>query len=266
MPAHLQYSTHKVYVVARLALFHMRLRLACIASTLLGTVAWAPAPRRRGGAPRRAAADDEPARADGADDVSDAALDAIIAQGRRDRADAAGRAAAAPAAPAGPSLVAEEKTLFDAVTGPNATDVEPMAPGRLDIAVRALRGDFSPAPDGSGKPDVEGTTALLDSLAAFPSKYRYACTARLHAADAGGGGGAPRAEDAEVLLAGAFSVWVQGCVADVTGAPVEPGDVDVRTRGGKFISVRLRAWTESSEMVREVYRRLREDERVLFTY
>ena len=52
----------------------------------------------------------------------------------------------------------------------------------------------------------------------------------------------------------------------MTGAPVEPGDVDVRTRGGKFISVRLHAWTELSEMVREVYQRLREDERVLFTY
>ena len=203
----------------------MRLQLACIASTLLGTVAWAPAPRRRGG--RGARPRTTSPRADGADDAPTPRRRDHRA-GRRDRAQAAGAAAAA--APP-PSPVAEEKTLFDRVTGPNATDVEPMAPGRLDIAVRALRGDFSPAPDGSGKPDVEGTTALLDSLAAFPSKYRYACRAPPRGRR-GGGGGAPRAEDAEVLLAGAFSVWVQGRVADVTGAPVEPGDVDARTRGG----------------------------------
>lgn len=145
-------------------------------------------------------------------------------------------------APRGPALVSEERKIFQGET----------EEAKFSIKVRALRGDFSPPAD-EGARDVEGGTTLLESLAGFPARHCFTCTARL------GGGGADAADE--------LSAWAAATVARATGSLLLEDDVETKPRaGGKFVTVTLFAWTESAAMARDVLDALVEDARVLRAY
>jgi hypothetical protein len=137
--------------------------------------------------------------------------------------------------------------LVDARTG---TAINEAGASRFDVAVRAMRGEFSAPP---GRADTErAESSILDALVTFPAPHDFNFVLRVDAA----AGATPAALAAEMAA----------LVDDVCGG-APPAEASFKERkGGRFVSVAVRATVAAYEQVGRVFARLEGDARVVMKY
>jgi putative lipoic acid-binding regulatory protein len=122
---------------------------------------------------------------------------------------------------------------------------------RFDVAVRALRGEFDPAPNVANTERSVGL--LMDSLVQWPLDYPFQLVVRNDAED----------RDGHEALVEEYRRLVESMCATT----INPDTCSWKLRkGGKYVSICIPAAVTSQRIISDVFEALEGDQRVLMKY
>lgn len=122
---------------------------------------------------------------------------------------------------------------------------------RFDVAVRALRGEFDPAPNVANTERSVGL--IMDSLVHWPLDYPFQLVVRSDAED----------RDGHEALVDEYRRLVES----VCATTINPDLCSWKLRkGGKYVSICIPAAVTSQKIISDVFEALEDDQRVLMKY